>query len=227
MVSCILESLRTASAPCLQHFDLSVLRDYGHFTSTHDKFFTGGAIALTSAWIVGLCQVWMPPLIGLTALHFGGACRVSGSIRLTHDDFRDLLTASPSLVDLALEALELRPSPGASASNIHIPSLHTLSLNFAHCEDSFVQIFTLLSMPSLKMLSLDHMTTEHMTFFPPFSEMDTPQYAALHTLKLFRCSTFREYYNEPPDKFLSTFSSVSHLYLISTANFILEPTSSH
>jgi hypothetical protein len=226
MVGSVIESLRTVSAPRLQHFDLSVPQDYG-CTSTRDNIFTGGAIALTSARIVGLCQVCTPPLVGLTALHFGGACRASGSIRLTHDDFRDLLTASPSLVDLALEALELRSSPGASASNVHIPSLRTLSLNFAYCEDSFVQIFALLSMPILETLSLAHMTTKHMTFFALFSETDTLHYAALDTLKLFRCSTFREYSNEPPDKFFSTFSSVAHLYLISTADFILEPTSSN
>jgi hypothetical protein len=227
MVDSVIESLYTASAPRLQHVDLSVLQDYGDFTRTIDKIFTGGATALTSARIVGLCQVCTPPLVGLTALHFGGACRASGSMRLTHDEFRDLLTASPSLADLALEALELWSSPGASASNIHIPSLRTLSLNFAYCEDSFVQIFALLSMPNLGTLNLAHMTTKHMTCFTSFSETDAPQYAALHTLKLFKCNTFREHFNEPSDNFFSTFSSVVHLYLISTANFILEPTNPH
>jgi hypothetical protein len=222
LVGSVIESLRTASAPRLQHFDLSVLQEYGHFTGTPDNIFTGGATNLTSARIVGLCRVCIPPLVGLTALHFGGACRASGSIRLTHDEFRDLLTASPSLADLALEALKL--SPGTSGSNVHIPSLRTLSLNFAYCEDSFVQILTLLSMPILGTLSLAHMTTEHMT---SFTETNAPQYAVLHTLKLFRCSTFREFSNEPPVNFFSIFSSVAHLYLISTATFILEPTSSH
>jgi hypothetical protein len=225
MVGSVIESLHTASAPRLQHFDLSVL-EYGYSTRTHDNIFTGGATALTSARVVGLRRVCTPPLVGLTALHFGGACRASGSIRLTHDEFRDLLTASPSLADLALEALELWSSSGTSASNIHMPSLRTLSLNFAYCEDSFVQIFTLLSIPILETLSLAHMTIKHMAFFTLFSETDTSRYAALRTLKLFRCSTFREYSNEPPGNFFSTFSSVTHLYLISTANFILEPTSS-
>jgi hypothetical protein len=225
MVEPIIESLRTASAPRLQHFDLSVSQEYGHFTLTRDNIFTGGATALTSARIVGLCRMCTPPLVGLTALQFGGACRASGSVRLTHEEFRDLLKASPSLADLALQALELQTSPGASASNICMPSLRALSLNFACCEDSFVQIFTLLSMPVLETLSLAYMTTKHMSLLVPFSETDTPQYAALHTLKLFRCCTFLEYSNEPPDNFFSTFSSVAHLYLIFTASFILEPPS--
>jgi len=38
------------------------------------------------------------------------------------------------------------------------------------------------------------------------------------------CSTLQEHSSEPPDSFYSTFSSITHLYLISTANFILEPT---
>ncbi|KIM81140.1 hypothetical protein PILCRDRAFT_8843 [Piloderma croceum F 1598] len=226
MIDSVIKSLCTVSAPRLQHFDLSVLEDYGHF-ARHHKIFTGGATALTSARIVGLCQVCTPPLVGLTALHFGGACRPSGSIRLTHDEFRDLLTASPSLADLALEALEIWTSPSASASNVHIPSLRTLSLNFAYCEDSFVQIFTLLSTPILETLSLAHMAIQHMNVFTLLSETAAPQYAALHTLKLFRCSTFREYSNEPPDNFFSTFSSVAHLYLISSTNIFLEPSSSH
>jgi len=228
VVSSIIESLRTTSAPRLQHFDLSVHPDYGHFTRTHcNSIFTGDATALTSARIVGLCQVCTPPLVGLTTLHFGGACRASGSIRLTHDEFRNLLIASPSLADLALEALELWSSPSPSAPNIHIPLLRTLSLNFAHCEDSFVHIFALLSMPILETLSLAYMTIKHMTFFTLLSETDAPKYAALHTLKLFRCSTWGEYSSEPPDDFFSTFSSIAYLYLISTANFILEPTSFH
>ena len=223
-VGSIIESLRTTSAPRLQHFDLSV--DKGHdqstyFTRTRDNIFTGGAAALTSARIVGLCRVCVPPLGGLTALHFGGACRASGSIQLTYNEFRALLSASPSLADLALEALDLW-NLSSSESYIRIPSLRTLSLNFAHCEDSFVQILILLSMPILETLSLAHMTAEHMTLFTLFLETDEPQYAALRTLKLFRCSTFRE----PPDNFFSTFSSIAHLYLISTANFILEPTAS-
>ena len=221
IVSSVIESLCTVSAPRLQHFDLSVLPDHGQITHIHDNIFTGGAAALTSARMVGLGKVCTPPLVGLTALHFGGTFRTAGSIQLIHDEFRDLLTASPSLADLALEAIELWPSPGTSTSNVHIPSLRTLSMNFAHCTDSFVQIFTLLSMPILETLRLAHMTTNHMTLF---SEMDVPQYAALHTLKLFRCSHFGDYYNEPLDNFFSTFSSVAHLYLISTANFILEPT---
>jgi hypothetical protein len=222
MVDCVLESLYTVSAPRLQYFDLSVLEDDGHF-APHHNIFTGGAATLTSARIVGLCQVCTPPLVGLTALHFGGACRASGSIRLTHDEFRDLLTASPSLTDLALEALEVSTSPGASASDVHIPSLRTLSLNFAYCEDSFLQIFTLLSTPILETLSLAHMTTSHMTIFTLLSVTGAPQYTALHTLKLFRCNNFREHTDEPLDNFFSTFSSVVHLYLISTMNDILEP----
>jgi hypothetical protein len=219
IVGSVIDSLRTISAPRLQHFDLSLFQDY---IRTRDNIFTGGAPALTSAWIVGLRKVCTPPLVGLTALHFGGAFRTGGSIRLTHDEFSDLLTASPSLADLALEAIELWPSPSASASNVHLPSLRTLSTNFAHC-DSLVQIFALLSMPILETLSLAHMTANHMALFTLYSEMYALQYAALHTLKLFRCSQFGDYYNEALDHFFLTFSSVVHIYLISTANSILEP----
>ena len=226
MVNSVLESFHTACAPRLQHFDLSVPYDYDHINRPYDNIFTGGAPALTSARIVGFCRVCTPPLVGLTALHFGGACRASGSIQLSHDEFRDLLTASSSLADLALEALNLRSSPVTSTSNVHIPSLRTLSLNFAYCEASFVQVFTLLSTPNLETLSLAHMTAKQakVAFPTLLSETNAPKYPALHTLKLFRCSTFREYSDEPPDGFFSTFSSIAHLYLISTPNFILEPT---
>ena len=229
VVNSVLESFHTACAPRLQHFDLSVPYDYDHFNRPRDNIFTGGAPALTSARIVGLCRVCTPPLVGLTALHFGGACRASGSIQLSHDEFRDLLTASSSLADLTLEALNLQSSPDTSASNVHIPSLRTLSLNFAYCEDSFVQVFTLLSTPNLETLSLAHMTTKQtkVAFPTLLSETNAPKYPALHTLKLFRCSTFREYSDEPSDGFFSTFSSVAHLYLISTSTFILKPTIFH
>jgi hypothetical protein len=227
MIEHIVASLRDASAPRLQHFDLSARLDHESFTLTRDHIFTGDATALTSARIVGLCHICTPPLVGLTTLHFGGACRTSGRIRLTHREFRDMLTASPSLANLALEALEIRSLLNTSIADVQLPSLRTLSLNFAYCEDSFVQILTLLSTPILETLNLAHMNKQHMLTFEISSGTGAPRYTTLQTLKLFICSSFREPSVKPPESFFFAFSSITHLYLISTANFILEPNSPH
>jgi len=57
-----------------------------------------------------------------------------------------------------------------------------------------------------------------MITFETLSGTGTPHYATLQTLKFFMCSTI-----QTPESFFSAFSSITHLYLISTAGSILEP----
>lgn len=217
-VEAIIPSLRNVSAPQLQHFDLSVLPSY---SGTHADIFTEGAPALTSVRITTRSQICVPPLTGLTSLHFGGICQESGSILMTYEELRYMLTASPFLADLTLKAVDLRSN--ASAADILLPSLRTLSLNFAYCGDSFVRILTLLSVPVLETLSVAQMTGNHMTTFETLAGTGLSRYTALRTLKLFMCGTPWGRSVEPPESFFSTFSSITHLYLISSAHSILEP----
>ena len=210
--------LRTATAPRLQHFDITVVDSYRFHPIIPDTIFTGGAPALRSVRIVGPYRLCTLPLVQLTTLNLGGACRGSGGIWMTHEDLRVMLTASPSLADLTLQDLYLPPPSNENVADIQMPSLRTLSLNFVYCNESFFRILTLLSMPILETLSLAYMNR-----FDMFTGRGASNYTTLQTLKLFMCS-----YNiiRPPESLLSAFSSITHLYLISTADVILEPTRS-
>lgn len=225
LVGPTMASLRTASAHRLQHLGITVLFDRPY--SDDYRIFTGGAPALTSVSVVGLRKI-LPPLVGLTTLNFGGILQQNVlNTCITLEFLRDMLTSSPSLAELTLQTFKLVPSTSTFAGSIHMPSLRTLSLSFTHCDNSFPQILMLLTMPVLETLSLVRMNKAHMVKFQALSRAGAPDFTSFRTLKLIICGPFLDELIEPPEFFFSVFSSITHLYLISTSDFLLEPTSHH
>ena len=215
MLETVVPRLRTASAPYLRHFDMTVNQDIFEITDNIcGHIFTGGAASLASARIIGLCYMYTPPLGGLTFLQLGGRCEPITTVQVTAEDLRDLLTAATSLIHLALQCLDIVFPSNSTVSDIQIPSLRSLSVNLAYCGPSFLRLVSLLSLPNLETLNLAHISRAHVQFIDPGAQ----RYAALRTLKIFYC---RAVLPSLSKSLFTSFPSITHLYLIESSESVL------
>lgn len=208
--------VRTVSAPLLQHVEFRCLEDEDPYGWLHKHRFLADTPSLKSIRLRGLCIRCAPPLVGLTALHLD-----SHRILLSHSEICDIVTASPTLTTLMLRLLRVAFPVSEDLSVIKIPSLRFLAMNFRHCEDTFVRLFSLLSTPALESLELVHMNRGQISNFV-WSLHLPPQlrrrYQNVQILKLFYFGGFGDmdylFVNDILRQFFELFPNVVSLYQV-------------
>lgn len=158
---------------------------------------------------------YIPPLTGLTYLQLGGSYRPTQIAKITANGLRDLLTASPFLIDLVLQCLDVEFPLNTSVFDIQIPSLCSLTMSFSHRAPNFWKLFSLLSLPKLETLILAHMSQ----FGEPIIDVGSQNYATVTVLKLVRCSHI---HHSLAKSLYSSFPSIIHLDLIKSSGLVLE-----
>ncbi|KIM76463.1 hypothetical protein PILCRDRAFT_91563 [Piloderma croceum F 1598] len=222
----VLLPLRTASAPLLQHVEFRCLVDEdAESWQPHEHCLTLDTTLLRSVRLRGLCMECAPPHIGLTAIQLD-----SHQTFLTYNQISDLLSASPGLKTLMLRWSRVDLPDDTNLPVIKLPSLRSLAMNFRACENSFVYLFALLSMPALESLELIGMSHTHTDDFTAYcmTHSVSPKYPNLRKLKLFSCGgaasdgvTFDEHMM---DNFLAIFPTITSLYRVeSKTRFITPP----
>jgi hypothetical protein len=219
MVETVVLRLRTASAPHLRDFKMALSRDDGFETDAAstvcDRLFTGGAASLTEARLIGV-YIYTPPLTGLTYLQLGGTYQATKKI--TANCLRDLLTASPFLINLVLHHLDIAfpLNTTSSVSNIQIPSLCSLTIaNVSSHALDFWKLFSLFSLPKLETLMLASMSQ----FSEPLTDIGHQSHATVTILQLVKCGRI---HHSLAKSLYSSFPCIIQLDLVASSGLVLE-----
>jgi hypothetical protein len=223
MAETIFARLRTASAPHLRIFEM-ILDDVGFETtnvtsSICDPIFTGGAASLTKARLIGPYHICTPPLTGLTYLQLGGSSQLASIFKITANDLRDLLTASPFLIDLVLQRLDIIFLMNTSVSDIQIPSLCSLTISFLSKALDFWKFFSLLSLPKLNTLVLARISHARISQIGSLFIDIRFQSSTVTVLKLVKWGLIHP---SVAKSLHSSFPSIIHLDLIESSGLVLE-----
>jgi hypothetical protein len=220
----VVSRLRAASAPHLRDFKITLSDNSssGYFrtptnaTSTiRDHLFTGGAASLTEARLIG-SYIYTPPLTGLTCLQLGGTYQANKEIAA--NCLHDFLTASPFLINLELQYLDIvfPLNTTSSVSDIQIPSLCSLTMNrvSSHALD-FWKLFSLFSSPKLETLVLVYMSQ----LGEPLIDIGHQSHVTVTVLRLAKCGCI---HHSLAKSFHSSFPSLIQLNLVDSSGLILE-----
>ena len=224
MVERVVQHLRAASAPHLRDFKMTLSHDggFGYFrtptnanSTIRDHIFTGGAVSLTEARLIGF-YIYTPPLTGLTDLQLGGTYQATKEI--TANCLHDLLTASPFLINLELQCLDivfpLKTTSGVS--DIQIPSLRSLTMNKVSSGVlSFWKLFTLFLLPRLETLALVSMSQ----LSEPPTDISHHSHATVTVLQLVKCGRI---HHSLAESLHSSFPSLIQLDLVDSSGLIQE-----
>jgi len=219
MIQMVVPYLRTASAPHLRDLKITLSDDDFDFwtptdttSSVCDRLFTGGAASLTVARLIG-AYICTPPLTGLTYLQLGGTSH--GTKTITAHCLRDMLTASPFLINLELQSLDI-VFPLTNIGDIQIPSLCSLTMNkISSRELDFWKFFSIFSLPKLQTLVLAHM----FRFSEPLTDIGLPRHATVTVLRLVNCGLIHV---SLAKALYSSFPSIVQLDLIQSSGLILK-----
>ncbi|KZP12529.1 hypothetical protein FIBSPDRAFT_898164 [Athelia psychrophila] len=177
----IWSAIRDISDPLLQQIEI-LAQDEGTPEHTSDTpSFILGAPALKSVSLRGLCVGYGLPLANLTAFLFDSAYSA-----LSRQQLKSVISASPALRDLQLR-LGHFTSSASDTTNIYIPSLRPLSLNFRyiHPGDDLFHPPSIMIAPALEHLELISLRGEEMGALQALcQETEFPKHPHLHTLKL-------------------------------------------
>ena len=140
--------LANASAPVLQHLQLSLSGSSGNQEVILPEIFQGGAEALTSVRYDSLCTPWTSrPLVNLTVLDLRWLWLQT---RLQYEQFRTVLLASPAIRALILRGTYIHLHSGRQYPALAIPTLRYLELS----GDNVCRMSSLLETPGLEELTL-------------------------------------------------------------------------
>jgi hypothetical protein len=225
MIEMVVPRLRTASAPLLRDFKITLSYNDGFeyvrtppdvTSSVCVRLFTGGAASLTEARLIGSYK-YTPPLTGLTCLQLGGTYRATKKI--TANFLHDLLTASPFLINLDLQCLDIvfPLNTTGSVSDIQIPSLCSLTMNKVSSRArDFWKLFSLFSLPKLETLMLVYMSQ----FSEPLTDIGHQSYTTVTVLRLVKCGRI---HHSLAKSFYSSFPSIIQLDIPKSSGLVLEP----
>jgi len=222
-VKMVVPRLHAASAPHLRDFRMTWSCDdrSRHFWTPTDatstvcyRLFTGGAASLTETRLIGV-YIYTPPLTGLTYLQLGGTYLATEEI--TANCLRDLLTASPFLINLELQRLDIVFPLGTSrVSDIQIPSLCSLSMSKVSSRAlDFWKLFSLFYLPKLDTLGLAYISQ----FSKPLTDIGPQSHPTVTVLQLIKCGRI---HHSLAKSLHSSFPSIIQLDLMESSGLILE-----
>ncbi|KAJ4480035.1 hypothetical protein J3R30DRAFT_3701207 [Lentinula aciculospora] len=136
------------------HVDWADSGPYDRVMSNVPLIFKGGAPLLTSLQLTGIASALRPPISSdITTLHLDGVYM----LELTVYNYRNLLAATPSLVNLSLRGLKIdKPSAGMEEA-LELPRLRSLRCRAKDTDHPFTSansLFTALPLHQLESLVL-------------------------------------------------------------------------
>ena len=130
----------------------------------------------------GLTYTHLPSL-GLTYLQLGGTYGATKEI--TANLLHDFVTASPFLINLDLQYLDIVFPLKTSVSDIQIPSLHSLTMRKVSSRTcNFWRLFSLFSLPKLETLAFVSYKSE---FTKPLTNIRHQSHTTITVLQLVNC----------------------------------------
>lgn len=203
--------LANACAPMLRHFQLSLSGSSGNQEVLLPKILQGGARSLTSLRLDSISLPWdASPLVNLTTLDLRWLWHQT---RLQYEQFRTVLTASPSIRALILRGTYIHLHAGRAYPPLSIPTLRYLELSGDHV----CRMSSLLATPGLEELTLANLDeTEFREFVAslPLPDADGRggRYPALQALSLLNASMCT-----PTRRFTRALPTITHLTVINSA----------